>query len=150
RGQPRHGPPPLVRSGTTGASGRARPFERRGQAFLGDLEPAPDRDRELDRGTWEIQVRTVEHAELDEVGARWGHGASLVSPGRPRDTGGTPGLATRRRQLRRCTGARPRPPTPSVTRPPPRGRPRGRRASGRRSPPGCGCRTAGPGDVRGR
>ena len=146
RGQPRDGPPPLVairgRPGRPVAPARSSADARRSS---GTLEPAPDRERELDRGPREVQVRAVEHAELDEVGARRGHGASLVSPGRPRGTGGTPGLATRRppapamhsepaRDHRR----------PSARRPPRRARPRGRRAAARRSRPGCGCRDSRP------
>ena len=68
-GQPCDGPPPLVRAGATGPTGRTHTFERGDQAFLGNLEPAPDGDRELHRGTREVQVRAVEHPELDEVGA---------------------------------------------------------------------------------
>ena len=55
-----------IRCRTTGSAGRARAFECRGQAVLGDPEPAPDRDRELDRGAREVQVRAAEQPQLDE------------------------------------------------------------------------------------
>ncbi len=105
---------PLLGSGPSTApavaAGRGR---SRGEPLLGEREPPGHRERELDRGSREVQVRALEHPELDERDRRR-HGASLVRRGRRRGTGGTPARATRRAPPPRCRAARPRPPTRSA------------------------------------
>ena len=81
--QPCDGPPALIRSGATRSAARPGSLHRRREALLGDVQPPADADRQLHRGAREVQVRAVEHTELDEVGARWGHERELSQPGSP-------------------------------------------------------------------
>jgi hypothetical protein len=85
RGQARHHAPSLLALRRPGlhTCGHAQLAGDRQQAFLGDAEPPGNRERELDRRPGEVQVRPLQHPELDHPD-RIGHvRPRAVRPTRP-------------------------------------------------------------------